>query len=157
MLSRDILRENGLQKGSARILFGSKKGKTMTTWTADELNTIGNSEELEISPRKRDGSLRKPLPVWVIRVGDGLYIRSMNGLTGAWYRGVQESHLGHIKSGGIDCDVTFIEEPDTAINDRIDSEYLQKYGRYGASLIRKMTDSGPRSATIKLLPLAKDS
>lgn len=121
-------------------------------WTNEEINTIGNTEEFQIASQKSDGSLRKPLPVWVIRVGDGLYIRCMNGISGAWYRGVQECHQGHIHGSSVDCEVTFIEEPSSDINDLIDSEYLKKYGHYGASLIRKMTNSGPRSTTIKMLP-----
>jgi len=51
----------------------------MTMWTSDELNKIGRAEELQIASLRRDGTLRKPLPIWVIRVDDDLYVRSMNG------------------------------------------------------------------------------
>ena len=51
----------------------------MAAWTRDELNKIGNAEELQITSLRRDGTLRNPLPIWVVRVGDDLYVRSMKG------------------------------------------------------------------------------
>jgi hypothetical protein len=68
----------------------------MTTWTSNELNKIGTAEELEIAPIRSDGTWRKPVTIWVVRVGDDLYIRSYRGRGGAWFRGAQErrSHPG---------------------------------------------------------------
>jgi hypothetical protein len=42
----------------------------MTTWTSDELDKIGRVEELRIAPLRRDGTLRNPVTVWVVRHGD---------------------------------------------------------------------------------------
>ncbi len=33
----------------------------MTAWTRAELDSIGGAEEIEIAPRRRDGSLREPV------------------------------------------------------------------------------------------------
>jgi hypothetical protein len=49
---------------------------TAANWTTDELDRIGRAEELQIAPERRDGSLRRPLPIWVVRVGDDLFVRS---------------------------------------------------------------------------------
>jgi len=124
----------------------------MSSWTSDELNRIGGADELQIASQRRDGTMRKPLPIWVVRVGDDLYVRSMNGRTAAWFRGVQERHEGHIRAGSVDKDLTFVEETDPEVNDQIDGAYGAKYRRYAASIISHMTSSGPRSATIKLVP-----
>ena len=124
----------------------------MTVWTRDELNKIGNAEELEIASLRRDGTLRKSLPIWVVRVGDELYVRSMNGRTAPWFRGVQTRHEGHIRAGGMDKDVTFVEESDSNINDQIDAAYATKYRRYAASIINHMVSPEVRSATITLVP-----
>jgi len=48
----------------------------MSTWTSDELRGVGEAEELQNAVSRRDGTLRKPLPIWVLRVGDKLYVRS---------------------------------------------------------------------------------
>ncbi len=51
----------------------------MTTWTNDELTKIGTAEELQIAARRGDGTLRNPVTIWVVRLGDDLYIRSVKG------------------------------------------------------------------------------
>jgi hypothetical protein len=123
----------------------------MTTWTNDELNKIGNAEELKIASLRSDGTLRKLTIIWVVRVGDDLYVRSVNGRTSDWFRGVQTRFEGNIHAGGVDKDVTFIEENDSNINDQIDSAYTTKYRRY-ASIAKSMTTPAVRAATVKLVP-----
>jgi hypothetical protein len=129
----------------------------MTTWTSDELNKIGTAEELKIASLRGDGTLRKPVTIWVVRLGDDLYVRSVNGRTGAWFRGTQVRHEGHIRAGGVDKDVTFVEEAAPDINDRIDAEYRTKYRRYAASIINSILSPVARSATIKLVPRSAGS
>lgn len=51
----------------------------MTTWTSDELTRIGTVEELQIASLRRDGTLRKPVTIWVVRLDDDLYVRSYRG------------------------------------------------------------------------------
>jgi hypothetical protein len=51
----------------------------MTTWTRDELDKIGKAEELQIASMRRDGTTRKLVTIWVVRVGDELCVRSVNG------------------------------------------------------------------------------
>ena len=53
----------------------------MTAWTSDELDKIGTAEELHLASVRRDGTLRKPVTMWVVRHGDDLYVRSVNGRT----------------------------------------------------------------------------
>jgi len=123
----------------------------MTKWTNDELNKIGTAEELRIAGLKADGTLRKPVIIWVVRVGDELYVRSVNGRTSGWFRGVLVRHEGRIQAGGVQKDVIFIEETDHTINDKIDEAYLTKYGRY-PQWVAPMVTPEVRSATIKLVP-----
>jgi hypothetical protein len=124
----------------------------MTSWTSDELTRIGNAEELRIAALRRDDTLRKPVIIWVVRLGDDLYVRSVNGRTSAWFRGVQTRHEGHIRAGGVNKDVTFVEEPDLNINEQIDAAYRTKYRRYAASIINSIISPEARAATIKLVP-----
>ncbi|HEX9925760.1 MAG TPA: DUF2255 family protein, partial [Anaerolineae bacterium] len=101
-------------------------------------------------------TLRKPVIIWVVRVGDDLYVRSVYGRTSAWFRGVQTRHEGHIRAGGVDKDVTFVEEADPAVNDQIDAAYLTKYRRY-PQYVSPMVTPAVRAATIKLVPHSTDS
>jgi hypothetical protein len=128
----------------------------MTAWTSDELTKIGKAKELEIASLRRDGTLRNPVTIWVVRLGDDLYVRAVNGRTGVWFRGTQVRHEGHIQAGGVDKDVTFVDA-NPAINDQIDAAYRTKYRRYAASIISHITSPEARSATIKLVPRSTGS
>ena len=61
----------------------------MATWTKDELQKIGASEELELASLRRDGMLTNAVTIWVVRVVDDLYVRSWKGDDGAWFRATQ--------------------------------------------------------------------
>ena len=124
----------------------------MTSWTSDELERIGTAEELEIAGLRTDGTLRKPVIIWVVRVGDELYVRSVNGRSSGWFRGIQVRHEGRIWAGGVQKDVTFVEIPDPAINERIDTAYATKYRRYAASIIDSINGPKAGAATLQLIP-----
>jgi hypothetical protein len=122
----------------------------LTTWSGEELSTIGDASELQVASLRGDGSLRSPRTIWVVRHGDDLYVRSVRGSEGAWFRGVQERREGHISSGGLDRDVTF-EDADHALDDEIDEEYRRKYGRT-SSAVDRITSADARATTIRLVP-----
>jgi hypothetical protein len=124
----------------------------MTAWMNDELTTIGAADELELTSLRRDGTLRKPVTIWVVRHGDDLYVRSYKGSDAAWFRGTQVRHEGHIRAGGVERDVTFVKEADPTINDQIDAAYRTKYRRYDARHVDPMLAPEARAATIKLVP-----
>jgi hypothetical protein len=124
----------------------------MTTWTTDELRKIGAAEELRIAPRRRDGTLGKPVTIWVVRVGDDLYVRSWRGPTGSWFHAAQQTHEGHIQAGGVENDVTFVEEPDPGLNDQIDAAYRSKYRRSSAGYVDPMVAPEARATTLKIVP-----
>ncbi|MEO8606540.1 MAG: DUF2255 family protein [Chloroflexota bacterium] len=123
----------------------------MTLWTGDELTKISTAEELEIASILDDGTLRNSRTIWVVRVSDGLYVRSVNGRDSDWFRGTQTRHEGHIRAGGVEKDVTFAEV-DPNLAHQIDDAYRSKYRRYAASIINSVVSPNARSATLKLLP-----
>ncbi len=123
----------------------------MTAWTSAELDKIGTAEELRIATLRADGSLRKPVIIWVVRLDDDLYVRCVNGRDGAWFRGVLTQHAGRIWAGGVEQDAAFVEESDPDLNTRIDEAYLTKYRRY-PQYVAPMVTPEVRAATIKLVP-----
>src|SRR6266496_295207 len=123
----------------------------MNAWTSDELGRIEAADELQIASVRRDGTLRNPTTIWVVRLGDDLYVRSVNGRTSGWFRGTQVRLKGRIRAGGEKKDVTFVDAgPD--VGDRIDAAYRTKYRRYAASIVDHTVTAEARSATLKLVP-----
>jgi hypothetical protein len=51
----------------------------MSEWTSEELEKIAAADELHLASVRRDGTLRKPVTIWVVRHGDDLYVRSVYG------------------------------------------------------------------------------
>ncbi len=123
----------------------------MTTWTTDELETIGDADELGISSRRADGTLRPYITIWMVRVGDELYIRSAHGVDNPWYRRAIASGEGSIRSAGIEKDVTFGDAAPHLHAD-IDAAYHAKYDRYGARVVNPVVGVHSYAATIRLVP-----
>lgn len=122
----------------------------MSDWTAADLDRIGSATELEISTQRADGSLRPYVPVWVVRVGDELFVRSWRGQAGAWYRHARQRPDGRVRAGGTERHVIF-ELPDSAPDEEIDRAYRAKYGRYGGTYVGPMTGPDAKAATVRLI------
>jgi hypothetical protein len=125
----------------------------MTTWASDELRKISTADELAIASRRPDGTLRRPVTIWVVSVGDDLYVRSVRGRGSSWFQGAQVRHEGRIAAGGVEKEVTFADvEDDTNLADQIDAAYRSKYRRYAASIVNSTLTPQARAATLKLTP-----
>jgi hypothetical protein len=123
----------------------------MSNWTSDELERIAAADELEIASVRGDGTLRNPVTIWDVRLGDDLYVRSVNGRDSAWFRGTQVRHEGHVEAGGVAKDVTFVDA-DHSLEDDIDAAYRHKYRRYAAGIVNSVVTPHARAATLKLVP-----
>ncbi len=123
----------------------------MATWTSDELSKIGSSEEIQLSSLKSDGTLRKPVTIWIVRLGDDLYVRAVNGREGAWFRSTQVRHEGHIQAGKWGKDVSFVDA-DQGLNNKIDDAYRSKYRRYAANIVNSILTAKARASTTNLVP-----
>ena len=123
---------------------------TPVDWTSDELARIGEADELTVSPRRADGRPGRAVPIWIVRVGDQLYVRSWRGDGGAWYRAAEARRAGRIGSGGVESDVEFSDAED-AVNDAVDAAYRDKYARYLSS-VEPMVTAQARATALQLVP-----
>jgi hypothetical protein len=126
------------------------------TWTDDGLAAVGTAEELELSSRRSDGTLRPFVTMWVVRVGDDLYVRSAHGPDNGWYRRAVASGTGRIRAGGIERDVTFATA-NPGVHDAIDAAYHAKYDRYGPRIVGTVVGTAAADVTVRLTPLTNKS
>jgi hypothetical protein len=127
------------------------------TWSAEELATIDGTGEVDVATRRGDGTLRKARIVWIVRHGDAVYVRSVNGTTAAWYRGVQTLHEGELAAGPVHRDVVFVEAGEhsgdgSALDDALDEAYRDKYGR-SSSAVAAITADAARATTLRVDPV----
>jgi len=128
-----------------------KEANSVTTWPRDELERIGDADELQLASRRLDGSLRPYVTMWVVRAGDGLYVRSAYGPGNPWYRRATASGTGRIRAAGIERDVSFAQAS-AEVQDDIDAAYHAKYDRYGPRIVGSVTGPDAHRVTIRLVP-----
>ena len=125
-------------------------------WDADELSTIDGTGEADVATRRGDGTLRAARIVWIVRHGDAVYVRSVNGTSAAWYRGVQTRHEGELGAGRLRRDVGFVEAGEHAgdgsgLDDALDAAYRDKYG-HSSSAVARITAGIARATTLRVDP-----
>ncbi|MFF7474494.1 DUF2255 family protein [Streptomyces sp. NPDC008092] len=122
----------------------------MTAWNASDLSRIGAAEELDLESERADGTLRTPVTMWVVRAGDRLYVRSVKGVDGPWYRGTRSRHQGRVEAAGVRADVAF-HDADPGEYAEVDAAYREKYGRYTGIVGHVLTDRA-HASTLRLEP-----
>ncbi|HUO36443.1 MAG TPA: DUF2255 family protein [Mycobacterium sp.] len=118
-------------------------------WALDELRRIDRAEELDIAPDLPDGAPAPATTIWVVRVGDHLYVRSFRGPAGRWYRHATTSGHGHITAGDIVRQVTIQHAPDVDPI-AIDAADQAKYARDADTFVKPMLSPQAQATTLRL-------
>jgi hypothetical protein len=125
----------------------------MNAWSDDELRRISGADELQIAPVRRNGQLRRAAPVWMVRVGDDLYVRAAYGANKGWHGVARTSRRARVAAAGVEKDVT-VEDAQSTVLDQVDAAYRQKYGGRYAGIVDSITDDEHRATTLRLVPRA---
>jgi hypothetical protein len=120
----------------------------MTDWDPADLATLDRADEVRVAAHRPDGTLRPATIVWHVVVDGALFIRSVRGQDGAWYRAVRRTGAGTVEAGGVHADVTFT--PDGSHDAEIDRAYRAKYGT--GSPVRAITDPTATATTLRVDP-----
>ena len=120
-------------------------------WSSEELQKIGGSTEVQVSSERPDGTTRPYVTIWIVRVGDELYVRSAYGTDNPWYRRARASGAGRIRAGRLEREVTF-GESGSEVHPAIDAAYHTKYDRYGPQIVGTVVGDQAAAGTLRLLP-----
>ena len=120
------------------------------SWTADELDRIGDAEELQLASRRPDGSLRPFVTIWVVRAGDYVFVRSAYGYGNPWFQRALKAGQGRIQAGGVERDVMFEPHPET--DAAIDAAFHAKYDRYGRAMVGTVVSPEAVRSTLRVRP-----
>jgi hypothetical protein len=122
----------------------------MPDWNPTELGAIAAANEIEISSLREDGTLTKPVTIWAVRVDDELYVRSVRGAKGGWYKAAERRHEGRIEGADTALDVAY-EDAAHHLDDEIDAAYKEKYG-YPSSSVDSITTDAAKATTTRVVP-----
>ena len=125
----------------------------MTAWTADQLRTIVEHEDLFVSPFREDGvAYGTPTQTWALVVDGKVYVRAANGKDSRWYQVAITQKAGRVRVDGVDYEVTF-EDAGSADEASIDAAYEAKYGSAEESFaVPIMQGEGPKGASVRVSP-----
>ncbi|MBU2670291.1 DUF2255 family protein [Actinoplanes bogorensis] len=118
-------------------------------WTPADLRQIQDSDELEIAVPRVDGSLRKWTPIWVVRVGGEVFVRTWHRRDTGWYGDAVRSGRGRIRVPGVEAAVT-VTEAGAESRAEVDEAYHSKYGRYGTDTVGQMVSDEAVASTLRL-------
>ncbi len=122
-------------------------------WTADELRRIGGADELQVASYRRDGTLRPGVTIWVVTLGDDVYLRSAYGPDNGWFRRALESGTGRVRVGGVTRDVRFVVPEDDDVHGALDAAYHAKYDRYGPAIVGSVVGPALVGCTVRVDPV----
>ncbi|MFL5795865.1 MAG: nitroreductase/quinone reductase family protein [Actinomycetes bacterium] len=116
---------------------------------AEALGHLGDVEEIRIGVRRPDGSTRS-VPIWVVLIGDDIYVRSVRGPEGGWYRRLRANPDGEVRDGGHRHLVRAEPVTDAGTLDQVTRAYRSKYG--GSPFVRPLLGEPSIEATLRLDP-----
>lgn len=122
----------------------------MVDWNPTELEQIAVAREIEVSSLREDGALTKPVTIWAVRVEGDLYVRSVRGAAGHWYRAAGRRHEGRIEAGDVAVDVAFEDLPHH-LDEEIDAAYKEKYG-YPSGPVDSVITADAQATTTRIVP-----
>jgi hypothetical protein len=123
-------------------------------WSPDQVKRIGSAEELQIATRRADGTLRRWVPIWVVCVGDQVFVRTWYRRDSGWFGHVLDSRRARIRVPGLEVDVSVedVGEDTASLRPRVDTAYRAKYKRYSSTTVAGMATDEAAASTLRLIP-----
>ena len=123
-------------------------------WSSGELERIGSAEELQIATNRAGGTLRREVPIWVVRVGEQVYVRTWYRRDNGWFGHVVDSRRARIRVPGLEADIAIedVGDDQAELRAAVDAAYRAKYGRYGETPVDRMVTDDAAASTLRLIP-----
>jgi hypothetical protein len=120
-------------------------------WGPGDLQQIETVRELEIAAQRVDGSSMRWTPVWVVRVGEGVYVRTWYPRTTGWFGTAVRSGRARIRLPQFEADV--VVEALATVTAGLDAHVSRAYRtKYGDAASASMVTSEAEATTVRLRP-----
>jgi hypothetical protein len=116
-----------------------------------DLQHAAEAEEITIGFQRPDGSTGST-PVWIVRAGDDVFVRSMYGQRGGWYRRLRANPDGMVTDEAHTHQVRAEPVADEATRQEVTRAYESKYGR--SPYVEPLLSEEAIGATLRLEPRA---
>ncbi|MDY0908785.1 DUF2255 family protein [Microbacterium sp. CFBP9034] len=118
------------------------------SWSPEQLSTLFEAIEIEVSAPRRDGGHGRWTPIWVVVAEADVFVRTWHRRETGWYGGAVRSGVARLRVGHatVDVMVAAVGNTDAAI---VDAAYRRKYGDLAA---RSMVTAEAAASTLRLTP-----
>ena len=120
------------------------------SFTGEDLAALTAAEEIRIETQAPGGSAHRTI-IWVVVEGDEVFVRSVRGERGRWFREARANPAVAIHVGKQRLPATAIPADDPDSIDRVSAAFRAKYARFGGSL-QAMLVPETLPTTIRLEP-----
>lgn len=120
--------------------------RSSAPWTSEDLRHLADSRELEIAVARADGGVGRGTPIWVVVVGDEVFVRTWHRRRTGWYGRAVESARASIRVSETAVDVVVAVTGDADAH-AVDEAYRAKYGAAGA---QSMVTPEAAASTLRL-------
>ncbi|HLZ31206.1 MAG TPA: DUF2255 family protein [Chloroflexota bacterium] len=115
----------------------------MTSFDQATLDIFDRTAEVEIETSRADGAPVHRTTIWIVVASDAVYVRSVRGPAGRWYRELLANPRGAVHAGGTAVAVQAKPASDPAtiarVSDALNQKYLARWPGPTAAMLRDDT------------------
>jgi hypothetical protein len=118
----------------------------------DTLRLIDETREVRIETRRDEDAPAHRTTIWVVTVDGSVFVRSVRGGRGRWYREVSANPAAALHVGDDRIPVRAVPVTDDATIAAVSEAYREKYGRTSPGSTRAMMQPETLPTTLRLEP-----
>lgn len=122
------------------------------SFDAETLRLLDETKEVRIETRRDEGSAGRATIIWVVVVDGGVYVRSVQGEDGRWYRRITSNPNAalHVDDRRIPVRAALANDDETI--EAVSEAYRSKYGRTSPGSTGAMVRDEVLHTTLRLEP-----
>jgi hypothetical protein len=116
----------------------------------ETLRLLDEAKEVRVDTRRDESAPEHRTIIWVVTVDGAVFVRSVRGPQGRWYREMFSNPMGALHAGDRRIAVHAVPETDEQTIERVSEAYRSKYGRTSPSSTQAMVreETLPTAVTV---------
>ena len=122
------------------------------SFDSETLQLLDETKEVQIETRRDEDAPAHRTTIWVVTVDGDVFVRSVRGDRGRWYREVSANPSAALHVGDRRIPVRAVPVTDEPMVGAVSEAYRSKYGRTSPGSTRAMLQPETLPTTLKLEP-----
>ena len=122
------------------------------SFDAETLGLLDETKEVRIETRRDEDSPVHRTTIWVVTVDGAVFVRSVRGERGRWYREIGANPSAALHVGDDRIPVRAVAVSEEAAIEAVSEAYREKYGRTSPGSTRAMLRPETLPTTLRLEP-----